>query len=520
MEFYIMILVKLTGDSITRYFVNQGESTQGGYIYNSNHHVPEITATSDPNFNVQNGFFSITGGYLTFRSGDINDFTSSELSAEIWIWDEHSDTIPIKVLDGKIFFTDEISKDIDKQEILSYKWKIRTDLSELNTNLLSSAHDLMNSNDEYLLNAGIGSGVTAIVVTKTILTSYPDGSTVPTSGVLAIDGDFYNYTSYTGSTFTLEGTGTTTSYSANDSVYLYNKGRVMPLNFGVVKYVSSFALFLTCTTGCGGVYSSDGKTLATYDEGIDVNYTQGASATHIVYNPTSGQAPVYNAYQDIDASATTSASVATIPDVVPAQPTQIVNSVGAAPATSSATRLTINGAYISDQTGVGTATRLDYEVTEDGQTHWYAYNTTSNQWDEIAIIGISSVGGDSIILQIDNHGEQFIPLYAKSSSNTLTAASIFSDGVGNTAIEILATGNSATTIGAGIRSRYGTALIVGDAADSGFPLLISGNSTKGHGLLSTGITSDPSSPVEGQWYYNSSTKKLRLYNGSAWTDLN
>src|SRR4051794_14889154 len=34
------------------------------------------------------------------------------------------------------------------------------------------------------------------------------------------------------------------------------------------------------------------------------------------------------------------------------------------------------------------------------------------------------------------------------------------------------------------------------------------------------LGTDPSSPVEGQVYYNSTSKKLRQYNGTAWIEYN
>ena len=59
-----------------------------------------------------------------------------------------------------------------------------------------------------------------------------------------------------------------------------------------------------------------------------------------------------------------------------------------------ATRLTIQGAYISSQTSVDDTHRLDYELSEDGQSHWYIWSTTLNEWFDVTSIGISTVSGD------------------------------------------------------------------------------------------------------------------------------
>ena len=90
----------------------------------------------------------------------------------------------------------------------------------------------------------------------------------------------------------------------------FNDGRVYPYMFGYIKYATPLLLAVTCATGCGGQYHSDGETTAMYDGGQDVNYSQsGTTATK------TGTSPVYEITTDINSTSASSGSATTNPDL-------------------------------------------------------------------------------------------------------------------------------------------------------------------------------------------------------------
>jgi len=278
----------------------------------------------------------------------------------------------------------------------------------------------------------------------------------------------------------------------------FNDDRLFPYFFGYIKYATTLLL---ATSTSGGVYYSEGECLGLFDGGQSVNFSQ--STTQVT---KSSALPVYPVTIDIDSISASTGSETSERD---AKPYGVITSINGTQTT--ATRITLDGAYISSQTGVGSTTRLDYEITEDGQSHWYNYDTTSNQWDEIATIGISTVGSDSVIINADNNGETFIPIYANTSS--AQSASLFKSTSSGTAI-IASGGSSAIGISAG-----GT-IGVNSSSDTGIALQASVLST-GVPLLITPLTSAPTTSVtDGSMYYNSTDDKLYLRANGAWVALN
>jgi len=287
----------------------------------------------------------------------------------------------------------------------------------------------------------------------------------------------------------------------------YSDGRVYPMTFGRVKFITPLILALSCVSGCGNALYSDGETLGVYDGGLSTNFTQ---ATSTVKRDTTQ--PVYPLTQDINGGSTGTGSVTTDDEVT--QVTKIATDGD----DNTADFLITHGYKIISQAGVGDTTRHGYSLDVDGQSHWYDYNTGTSQWDEILNIGRSTVGSDFYAIDITGT-ESGINIDTTGSvginvTNPNTA--IQGSTINGTSVYGVATGVGGT----GVYGQSDSFIGVRALSNTGTPLSIAGNSTKGHYQLNTGITSDPSSPSEGMVYYNSSTKKFRGYNGTTWTDFN
>ena len=393
-----MVLLQLTDGISTVYISNTSKNYPAGYDYGGNFYAPEITQASDISFEGA-PFVSVRTGKITCEYKEVEVLTTNEVDATLYIWDEELDTVPINVFTGKALRTDETVKD-DKNflESVYVIYYLRTDIDELSADLLSAAPDLKQ-----------------------------------------VDTD-----------------ATT-----------YNDNRVLPINFGYIKYANAFQLAVTCAAGCGGKYSSDGKTITVTENGLDSNFTQGAGDDYIVYNPTTGQPPVYQLTQDIDSTATTASSVTAEPTVIPPQAALTIDNVvipesvdgtdyisyvvdtnnektfsidqdgntfqrgislSANGTNSTATRLTIIGGT-APSSGLTTSTRLDFTSTEDGQTHFYTWNTSTNAgWVETASVGVKNSGSDSFIFYATTDTALRTCYYGKSTSSASVVGALATGG--------------------------------------------------------------------------------------------
>ncbi len=493
-----MIFVKITDGSNTLYCCDTKSKLCGtqGFEKDSQFYKPSLL--NQPKFSHRGkNWIAISNTTIQIDREDAKVFTGEEVNIIVWLWDEGSATSKFIIFDGVGIR--------GKFNSVYYEYRLEESDHGLKDDLLSPLANLETIGYYYTVTTAT-SGASTITVGETI--APPEAS-----GTLTIGGDDYSYTSFAAGVFTISGTLSQT-YTDNfltvNNTKSFTDERLEPMYFGYLKHVTPMLLAVSCVaTGCSTADSTgDTNQTAQYDGGQSVNYEQVGEVAL-----KTGSDVVYSTTIDIDATATIDGSETGEIDSKPYGVVQSLNGDA-----TDATRLTINGGFISDQSGVGTTTRTSYAIEDDGQSHWYVYNTGTNQWDEVATIGISSAEGDSLIFQADNHGEAFIPLYAKSSNNSLSAGTFLSTGTSNAAIEARARGTNG--IGLSVGSLTGNALVTGFSADTGNPIVIVGNSTKGHGFYSTGITSDPSSPVEGTVYYNSSTKKWRGYNGTTWTDFN
>lgn len=471
-----MILLTLTSGGTTVRLCNKTEKSKGGYDNGSYFFAPEITQMGDVDFEGM-PFVSVRTGNITCEYKEVANLTAEEVTATLQIWDEYEDTSFITVFEGKALRTDiTVEEDEKFRESVFVTYRLRTDLDELETDLLSSAYDLK---------------------------------------------------------------------QVNTDATTYSDGRILPMNFGYVKYAAGFLLAVTCSTGCGGVYSSDGKTLKVYDGGLEGNYTQATSATEIVYNPTSGRAPIYGLTQDIEAGNTASASVTGNADVIPVQAALTVantalktnqggtdyiaysvdsdglvsfsvdssgnmKSAGVTQhingSATTATRLVIHGAYISSQTSVDSTHRTSYAITKDGQSHWYVFNTTTNLWVDIINLGLNTTSTYDNYLAITPMDAK-IALFIEQQYDSHGVVCISSPSTAPSPLYAF----YAVTQGASKAGYYATG--------SGYGAILSTNGAYAP-LQLVGLTYAPSStPTQGDIYFNSTDKHFYGYNGTTWKQL-
>ena len=148
------------------------------------------------------------------------------------------------------------------------------------------------------------------------------------------------------------------------------------------------------------------------------------------------------------------------------------NGTSGTPSTTpgTATRLTIVGGT-APSSGLTTYTRLDFTPTEDGQTHFYTWNTSTNTgWNETAVIGIDTVGSDSYIFRAYSNTAYRVCFRADSSSN----ASCFEAINTGTGAAFYGVGNSASAGIRGVNNAGGNA--------------VHGSATAGNGVYGTGPT--------------------------------
>lgn len=226
---------------------------------------------------------------------------------------------------------------------------------------------------------------------------------------------------------------------------------------------------------------------------------------------------------------------------------------------STATRLSIQGAYISSQASVDDTHRLDYELTEDGQTHMYAYDYNSNypnEWYEVAVLGASSIAGD-----ISGDVSGWFKTTGTSSSEI--ACYGYSPGLGDGVVGFtdsgrgvrgyaLGTGDgvnaysvdglaidaesySELSVGAHISKPAGGVAIHGQSnrVFSGPAYTLRGIGVQGEGYMgSVKLTPVASLPNASSWdatkkaeaegclHYNSYNGKVYVFNGTSWVALN
>ena len=202
---------------------------------------------------------------------------------------------------------------------------------------------------------------------------------------------------------------------------------------------------------------------------------------------------------------------------------------------TSATNLTLYGYKISTHTETST-NRFNFFTTSDGGTHYYYWS--GSIWAESINLLNDSVGGDNYI---GYYYSQYNGVYAEATDIAIKGYSSNDIGVyGGTSTGYGVYGTASSLGGCGVRgvggsssyggyftSTSGTALYVEGNSGNGietssatnYGIKISGNSTKGHLKLMTGLTSDPTSASEGAIYYNSNTHHLYLYDGTSWKQL-
>lgn len=113
-----------------------------------------------------------------------------------------------------------------------------------------------------------------------------------------------------------------------------------------------------------------------------------------------------------------------------------------------------------------------------------------------------------------------------STNNAWTAEQDFTVGSGyagkfaasGDALSGLGGVTNAAVGGIGAVGGYFVGGTTGAGAGTGIALVLKGNATRG-GALFLGLSADPSTPVPGEVYFNSSTGHLKYYNGSTWVPL-
>jgi hypothetical protein len=160
-----------------------------------------------------------------------------------------------------------------------------------------------------------------------------------------------------------------------------------------------------------------------------------------------------------------------------------------------------------DHFGVG----LDTQIVIDGDIGSFLSGTGLHE----VLEALNSGGGGGV-------GD----LYLENDDSSLSApAVVFKDDVDTLAAQDSTTTAYAalilTTGGAGTAEVYGqtsSGAVYADIWADGSTGRVELYST--HGMLMPTLSSDPSSPANGQMYYNDSTHKLRLRANGAWVDLN
>lgn len=96
----------------------------------------------------------------------------------------------------------------------------------------------------------------------------------------------------------------------------YNDGRVYPMTFGYVKYITPLALAVEVAAGGGGTWYSEKECTAMHDAGINVQYSQsGTTVTKTGVNPVYGIT--------IDSRADSGANGSDISSLVPSLPSAV-----------------------------------------------------------------------------------------------------------------------------------------------------------------------------------------------------
>ena len=183
---------------------------------------------------------------------------------------------------------------------------------------------------------------------------------------------------------------------------------------------------------------------------------------------------------------------------------------------STATRLTIIGGT-APSSGLTTSTRLDFTPTEDGQTHFYIWNTSTNTgWIETGSVGIKTSGSDSFIFYATTDIDYRNCFYGKSTSNATVVAAL-AQGTGN------AISGSAVS-GYGVRGDSQSGIgVYGEApiAIKGYSSTVSGTGVYGEASANLGVgvygTGAGTTAIGGQFSGNAGALKITPQDGSAVT---
>ena len=553
-----MVFAEITDGVTTVYLVDvdsklvNGEL--GGYEYSGQYYKPGLEKVT--NFDFEGSpFVSLRSGSFEVDYSLISGLSGDELSCVIYLWDEYADTSRFKVFDGKIFKTDVIGVEQFKDaEFTKVRYRLRTDLTELSADLLTSAPDLKQ-----------------------------------------VDTD-----------------ATT-----------YNDGRVYPMTFGYVKYITPLALAVEVAAGGGGQWYSEKECTDMYDAGINVQYLQsGTTVTKTGVNPVYGitidaradssangsdsssksvrgstktfrQASAPSAAAElliegdewidsdnanaryrwdgsswvsvVDGTIATAQSTADGKNTIYRQTTEppsgmntgdiwidtddnnktyqysglawvdvstdYGNVAGTKPpsdadntvsvagggslihivangSNSTATRLTVIGGT-APSSGLTSTTRLTFTSTLDGQTHFYKWNG-SDGWTDIANLGETGFGGDSGVLVLDGSSLNAIAGYSNKSGYMV----IFNNERVNTdanGVSISADGIALQLVG----GTYGANIESEDYPVYAVATGQNGNSVAGYFRAepSTGIAHDSKSAIQG-WNDGGSTAVLGNNEGA------
>ena len=520
-----MILLQISDGTTTKYLcdINSAlvETKTTGYELDSQFYEPGITNQTNINLGLNGNFGSINQSYIKIDRELVYGMTKDELTASIWLWDEKSTSSKFKVFSGVVALREKNS--------IEYTYQIRQSNGNLDADLLSAAPDLktligdtstFNDGRVYpyyfgylkyvtplMLAKSTGGGVyysegevakmhdggqsvrftqSTTEVTKTTTKSVYEitldidsssasaGSDTTSPSLVIQNTTFYSSTAPATSTHTLKD-GDIWVDTDTQEIFVWN-GSNWNQKIGDTTS-NAINRNITVNTSGGGIRAGKSSVNDTTNAGWAIEI-DGSTPEMFLSNANFERGLRW------DGTRMETRGV-------------ILNINGTA---TTATRITILGAYISDQSGVSSSNRLNYSITEDGQLHQYIWTdppgAPTEKWYEITSIGQSTFLGDYTNAFF---GNLEMAIYGDTNLTDIGVVSLGKD------TGIVAQGTLSASVG-------------GNFSGSGAGVKCNGSSDGD--IVLVGASSDPSGPTAGAIYYNTSTGKFRGFNGTIWQDFN